>query len=487
LSRSKITRALALILLGLIIATTIAFTMVPSTLVYRILLAVTVVAVCGTSVRALISVQYFFQERREASKRQLAELRIHRAETKLLQRAMANLDEDARKALQSADRSIRTLQNRLDKTQKQLTAIQRKQDANEQVSKSINAEIQLFQPELERISTGFSVNFEHFSKNFNDELQAVSSELQKSLHEQVNAHTEKRLREALVRLEKHQTGLSEELLDHLSVKSKQLISILEAQRASQNMMVNARNQLEPPSTVSVQQIDRKFSKVSDTVQKMLWNETRQIESIAQLFSRHPLRSVMPPSGRWAMDARSLLHLLEIVRTIKPHNIVELGSGTSTVWLGYEAEAHGLQVTSIDHLEEFAAQTRNYLSKHALATSTKVYTMPLSEIQTEEDKRSWYDLDRSKLPPTIDLLLVDGPPGSVGRYSRFPAVPELSDRLSPNATIILDDSTRPDEEEILKSWLISLPGYTRVDQALSRLGVLMPQQDATQYFGTRAVK
>lgn len=487
MSRSKITRALALILLGLIIATTIIYTLVPSTLVFRILLAVTVVAVCGTSVRALIGVQRFFQDRREVSKRQLSELRIHRAETKLLQRAMANLDVEARNALQSADKSIRTLQNRLDKTQELMAAIQRKQDANEQVSKNINAEVQLFQPELERMSTGFSVNFEHFSKNFNDELQAVSSKLQQSLHEQVNTHTEKRLKEALVRLEKHQTGLSEEIIDYLSVKSKQLISILEAQRTSQNRLFDVRNQLEPPSTISVQQLDRKFSKVSDTVQKMLWNETRQIESIVQLFSRHPLRSAMPPSGRWAMDARSLLHLLEIVRTTKPLNIVELGSGTSTVWLGYEAESHGLQVTSIDHLEEFAAQTRNYLSKHALTTFTKVYTMPLLKIQTEEDKPSWYDLDHSKLPSTIDLLLVDGPPGSVGRYSRFPAVPELWERLSPNATIILDDSTRPDEEEILESWLESLPGYTRVDQALSRLGILMPKKDATQYFGTRAVK
>lgn len=487
MSRSKITRALTLILLGLIIATATVYTLAPFTLAFRILLAVTVVAVCGTSVRALMGVQRFFQERREVSKRQLSELRIHRAETKLLQRTMANLDAEARKALLNADKSIRTLQNRLDKTQKRLAAIQRKQDANEQVSKNISAEVQLFQPELERMSTGFSVNFEHFSENFNDELQAVSTELQQSLHEQVNTHTEKHLTETLVRLKKHQTGLSEEILDHLSVKSKQLISILEAQRTSQNMKIGARNQLEPPSMVSVQQIDRKFSKVSDTVQKMLWNETRQIESIAQLFSRHPLRSVMPPSGRWAMDARSLLHLLEIVRTTKPHNIVELGSGTSTVWLGYEAESHGLQVTSIDHLEEFAAQTRNYLSKHALATSTKVYTMPLSEVQTEEYKLSWYDLDRSKLPSTIDLLLVDGPPGSVGRYSRFPAVPELWDRLSPNATIILDDSTRPDEEDILESWLESLPEYTRVDQALSRLGILMPKKDATQYFGTRTVK
>lgn len=480
-------RALALIILSLIVTTTVAYILVPSSLVFRILLGVTAIAICGTSLQALRGVQLFFQERREASKRQLSELRIHRAETKLLQRTIANLDADSRKALESADESIRILRVRLEETQNHLTSIQRKQDLNEQFSKNMTTGIQSLQSEFERISTGFSANLDRFSKNINDELQAVSSALEKSLHEHATVHTEKRLKEALVRLEKHQTGLSAELLDHLSVKSKQLISILEAQRMAQSIIVNAQDQLEAPSVPSTQQIDRKFSKFSDTIQKMLWNETRQIESIAQLFSRHSFRSVMPPSGRWAMDARSLLHLLEIVRTTKPHNIVELGSGTSTVWLGYEAESHGLQVTSIDHLEEFAAQTRNYLSKHALATFTKVYTMPLSEIQTEEDKRSWYDLDLSKLPSTIDLLLVDGPPGSVGRYSRFPAVPELWDRLSPNATIILDDSTRPDEEEILESWLDSLPGYIRVDQALSRLGILMPKKDVIQYFGTRAVK
>jgi hypothetical protein len=70
---------------------------------------------------------------------------------------------------------------------------------------------------------------------------------------------------------------------------------------------------------------------------------------------------------------------------------------------------------------------------------------------------WYDLGSAAIPATIDLLIVDGPHGSVNRYARYPAGPELLPRLSPNARVFVDDANRRDEQEMVRRWLESHPG------------------------------
>ena len=54
-----------------------------------------------------------------------------------------------------------------------------------------------------------------------------------------------------------------------------------------------------------------------------------------------------------------------------------------------------------------------------------------------------------------MLVVDGPPRRLQDKSRFPALPKLLDKLSPNATIILDDANRENEKEVRKEWELYL--------------------------------
>ena len=66
---------------------------------------------------------------------------------------------------------------------------------------------------------------------------------------------------------------------------------------------------------------------------------------------------------------------------------------------------------------------------------------------------------------IDLLIVDGPPGSTGTRARFPAYPLLSERLAPSALILVDDLQRSDERAVVDAWLemggvSELPTYGR---------------------------
>jgi hypothetical protein len=46
---------------------------------------------------------------------------------------------------------------------------------------------------------------------------------------------------------------------------------------------------------------------------------------------------------------------------------------------------------------------------------------------------------------IDLVLVDGPPGSIREMARYPALHVLESQLAPNAVVILDDADLPDDK------------------------------------------
>ena len=79
-----------------------------------------------------------------------------------------------------------------------------------------------------------------------------------------------------------------------------------------------------------------------------------------------------------------------------------------------------------------------------------------------DGETWPWYDTSRLPDgPIDLLFVDGPPGETRKLARYPAAILLQDRLASNATVILDDTAREDEAEVLKRWRDQLDGFTVV--------------------------
>ena len=67
------------------------------------------------------------------------------------------------------------------------------------------------------------------------------------------------------------------------------------------------------------------------------------------------------------------------------------------------------------------------------------------------RQLWYDLSKAVVPNSVDLLLVDGPPGEVGPQSRYPAFPLLEQFLSDSALIVLDDGRRQEEQQIVTRW------------------------------------
>jgi predicted O-methyltransferase YrrM len=57
---------------------------------------------------------------------------------------------------------------------------------------------------------------------------------------------------------------------------------------------------------------------------------------------------------------------------------------------------------------------------------------------------------------IDLLVIDGPPGSKNPKARQPALKEFESKLSPKAVIVIDDVNRDGERELAEMFAKAFP-------------------------------
>ncbi len=182
----------------------------------------------------------------------------------------------------------------------------------------------------------------------------------------------------------------------------------------------------------------------------------EIEAILGLGEALGLNQGLPYTRHWSAAPDFLALLVEHLRRERPAVIVECGSGLSTLILARVCaiDGRGL-VWSLEHAPNCAAQTRDALARYGLARVANVLDAPLRRYRLDGEAYDWYDL--IGLPSrAIDLLVVDGPPGSLGPLARYPALPLLRARLAPGCTIFLDDADRPDERAIVARWCAECP-------------------------------
>lgn len=140
-------------------------------------------------------------------------------------------------------------------------------------------------------------------------------------------------------------------------------------------------------------------------------------------------------------------------------IVEFGPGISTLVMARWAETSRVPI-SILGVEE-SLEWLHYLQSrlegmslsfarvrliHApLRAATGSYPVPV---------RRWYDLAVDDLgPDPFDLVLVDGPSAYLrdNRFDRYPALSAVRPLLSEDCVVVLDDSDRRGEAEVVRTW------------------------------------
>lgn len=201
-----------------------------------------------------------------------------------------------------------------------------------------------------------------------------------------------------------------------------------------------------------------------------------------LLQIRPLMGELPIDlGGWAADPLLVHTAVQLLIASRPRLVLECGSGSSTVILARCLRAlGGGRIVSLDHDAGYARHTADLLLLHGLDDVATVVTAPLSDRELEGGTVRWYSAEYEPfLQEHIDVLLVDGPPGSTASRARYPALPMLREHLAPECWILMHDGDRPDERAIAQSWRDELGGTLSYVQG-GRGSWLLHRQDAAHH-------
>ncbi|MBS9402914.1 glycosyltransferase [Halomonas sp. TRM85114] len=185
----------------------------------------------------------------------------------------------------------------------------------------------------------------------------------------------------------------------------------------------------------------------------------QLESLSWLQRRLAIKGHLPQLRGWAASPDVLLRLHAHIIATRPQVIVEFGSGVSTLVIADALCQNGVgELISIEHSEHYGAQTLSTLQAERLEDWVDLRICDLEAWEGEhlnpddaDNPSQWYSLSVLEDVKQVDLIWVDGPPGITCLFSRYPALPALADKLSPNAEVWMDDTIRQEEKDICERW------------------------------------
>jgi predicted O-methyltransferase YrrM len=221
---------------------------------------------------------------------------------------------------------------------------------------------------------------------------------------------------------------------------------------------------------------RRATRQEATTRKLVRDSDRRLlvrlESRDWLARELDLPHPLPPTRAYAAAPDLLVELVAAIDRSAPEHVVELGGGISSLVIARRlAQRGGGRLTTLEHLPEYAEATRAELAVYGLAEHARVIEAPLEEIELEGERWPWYELG-TDVPERIDLLVVDGPPGTTRPQARYPALPILRERLTPGALVFLDDTDRTQEQEIVRRWVEETEGLEERPLAIARGATLL---------------
>ena len=198
-------------------------------------------------------------------------------------------------------------------------------------------------------------------------------------------------------------------------------------------------------------ITRDIQKLSVENKKNSMIAYRQTEAFTQLINLLDFKAAIPATRSWAASPDLLLTISEVVKKNRPGLVVELGSGISTL---VAAKSGARKIISIDNSDAWGAKTVALLKEHKV----RGVDVRIAPLRPYANGSEWYDLDAIKDLKKIDLLIVDGPPGSKNPEARYPALQQFKDKLSPAAIVVIDDVNREGERKLAEDFAKALPNH-----------------------------
>jgi len=181
-----------------------------------------------------------------------------------------------------------------------------------------------------------------------------------------------------------------------------------------------------------------------------------MQTYQQLQKELDFNEELPVTADWSAAADFLFLIKEYCLKDKPEVIVECSSGLTSLTLAKCCQINGAgKVYSLENGKAYADASQLNLNNAGLAEYANIIHAPLEPVTINDNKYDWYTL--SEMPDlSIDMLVIDGPPGFIQKHSRFPAIPLLINKLSDQSRVFLDDAGRDEEKELVAMWLEMYP-------------------------------
>lgn len=161
---------------------------------------------------------------------------------------------------------------------------------------------------------------------------------------------------------------------------------------------------------------------------------------------------LPPLGSWRADAGFLDLIATHIGEQTPETVVEFGGGASTIVAARALQLAGTgRLFSFDSDIRFVTETAERLARLSLAGDVRLAPLTASAAWPG----CWYDPEL--LPPSIDLLVIDGPPWALHPFTRGGA-DAVFDRISPGGVVMLDDAARLGERVVARRWRRDWPDF-----------------------------
>jgi hypothetical protein len=148
------------------------------------------------------------------------------------------------------------------------------------------------------------------------------------------------------------------------------------------------------------------------------------------------------------------------------SILECGTGLSTILFSMISAQTGASYMSLEHDQEWYRLICRRLSE--LRLSNKGVKLAPFKSYGEFD---WYDTSSFLTDyDRFDLVLCDGPPGST-RGGRYGLLPTMFGHICSGARIIVDDTSRIDELNMIQKWMEDFRGKLELSSQQSRFAIL----------------
>lgn len=204
------------------------------------------------------------------------------------------------------------------------------------------------------------------------------------------------------------------------------------------------------------QLDRYFGQFAR--RNEIDNLRRQIACMLELQAAIQAPIPFGKFGGWAISADALVHVVRDIQARQAPKVLEFGTGLSTIAIASLLRRMGAGThIAVEHNPEYLKAVESDLAAYGLKDLVELRHLPIVDYAAAPPMTACRSYDLSERDVSFDIALVDGPiTAEFGAATRMAPLEWCIRRLSPEASIYLDDAGRIEEKEIIAALRASHP-------------------------------